>query len=63
MDATLVPTANSLRTVCMILYVDMLSLCDLWLLFPYVGGVKRNAKEGHRFDLENGNTDGERKSD
>lgn len=24
----LVPTANSLRTVCMILYVDMLSLCD-----------------------------------
>ena len=63
MDAILVPTANSLRTVCMILYVDMLSLCDHWLLFPYVGGAKRNVKEGHRFNSENDNTDGERKSD
>ena len=33
--AILVPTANSLGTVCMILYVDMLSLCDhYWLLIP-----------------------------
>ena len=61
--AILVPTANSLRTVCMILYVDMLSLCDHWLLFFFVGGAKRNVRKGHRFHSENRNTDGEIKSD
>ena len=57
--AILVTTANSLRTVCMIWYVDMLSLWDLWLLFLYDCRAKRNVKEGHRFNSEIGNTDSE----